>query len=81
MCCNRKFDGSFIAGYNAAKLLDEFWLMNSGVVSIWTPFGPRFFDMDETTPFDVVTELKREFDVSYEAVASWLDTIDNEGLN
>lgn len=86
MCNNRysigKYD-CFIQGYKAAKRLEEFWSANgnAGIASIWTSFGPRFFDMAQTTPYEVLRELKEEFDVPWTTVAKWLDAVSVDDLH
>ena len=67
----------FLTTYKAIKRLESFWSANGyqGIASIWTEYGPRFFNMAKTSPSDVVEELKDEFLVTNETVARWIENV------
>ena len=81
MCNNNNNVGyisrDVVACQDAIDALEKFWRVNafSGVASIWTPDGPFFFDMAQTTPKQALLELSNECGDDWTTVADWVKTI------
>ena len=66
---------SFAIGYLVARRLERIWKKSGRYACISCPFGLSFFDTERTTPFEAVSAMKEQYDVSYSTVGNWINNI------
>lgn len=76
-------ESNFSRGFRAMERLEEFYSAHgyAGLGSVWTPYGPYFFDLSAVEPLDLAIGLAKEYGADYSTVCEWLENISDDYLH
>ena len=76
-------DSNFSRGFKVMERLEAFYSEHgyAGLGSIWTPYGPYFFDLAKVEPLDLALGLAKEYGADYATVCEWLENVSDDCLH